>query len=587
MILLYPEENSVRELKLLDGFWDFQTDPDEAGEASGWPMALPDPEPMAVPASFNELTARPEMRDYLGSVWYLRRFFVPSSWADKRIWLRFGAVNYRAAVWINGQRLMEREGGHLPFEGEVSSCLRPGEENTVAVRVNNVLDWTCVPPGFLRDVPGTDKPALEYDFDFFHYAGIHRSVHLYTTAGTYLADLTIRTFLAGGQARVAYYLDVAGDPARQRVTLLDRGGAELGTQEAPDGRGEFLLDSFQLWGPGHPYLYRLLVEILDESGRIVDQYTEEFGIRTVQVKGDQFLLNGEPIYLKGCGRHDDFHLVGRGLHPPLIQKDLNLLMWLGANSFRTSHYPYAEEMMRLADRLGILVIDEAPAVGLNFWGAFPVFVPERVNEQTLANHRRMLRELYQRDKNHPSVVMWSVANEPASSEEGAAPYFRSAVETMRTLDSTRPITIVFSADVEQDRCGQLADLICINRYFGWYVETGRLDIIRARLKGELLRWHEKYGKPVMLTEFGADTVAGLHTLPAQMFSEEFQVEFLRTFCETLDELDFIVGEHVWNLADFMTKQGLTRVIGNRKGVFTRERQPKMAAHYLRSRWREE
>lgn len=144
--------------------------------------------------------------------------------------------------------------------------------------------------------------------------------------------------------------------------------------------------------------------------------------------------------------------------------------------------------------------------------------------------------------------------------------------------------MVINAPVDDEKCGHLYDIICVNRYPAWYSDPGHLEVIHDSIKVDLEKWYQKYGKPVILTEFGADTIAGFHTLPPQMFSEEFQVEYLRKVCETLDELDFVIGEHVWNLADFMTKQGTTRIIGNRKGVFSRDRQPKMAAHYLKERW---
>jgi beta-glucuronidase len=576
--------NQLRELNTLDGFWDFQIDPDEVGEDQGWFHKLPDPEPMAVPASFNELTVQPELRDYLGSVWYLRRFFVPTAWAGKRIWLRCGAVNYRAMVWINGTKLMEQDGGHLPFEADAASLLHIGGENVVAIRVNNILDWSTIPPGFLRNLPGTKRQELQYYFDFFNYSGIHRSVYLYTTGPTFLADITIRAGVINNQALIQFQLEVSGHSPRRRVTIIDQSGLEVASQEIEADHGQFQLQSFQLWGLNHPCLYKMQVELLDDQGKVSDEYLEEFGIRTVAISGNQFLLNGEPVYLKGCSRHDDFYLVGRGLNLPLIQKDLNLMRWLGSNSFRTAHYPYTEEMMKLCDRMGMLVIDETSAVGLQTWGAMPVFCPEHVNEKTLENHCRLLTELYRRDKNHPCVIMWSVANEPDSSEANSLPYFEKVAATIRALDSTRPVTIVMNSPVDQDKCGQLFDLICVNRYSAWYTYAGHLDTIHHQLKTDLEKWHVKYGKPVLLSEFGADAMAGFHTLSPQMFSEEFQVELLREYCETLDELDFIIGEHVWNLADFMTKQGINRVIGNRKGVFTRDRQPKMAAHYLRERW---
>lgn len=585
--MLYPQANKLRELQSLDGFWEFQTDPEGIGEHQGWMLGLPHSEPMAVPSSFNELTADPENREYIGDFWYLYRFFVPAAWEKKLSWIRFGSVNYRATVWINGWKVVEHEGGHLPFQAKISDFLNYGAENIVAVKVNNILDWESVPPGFLRKVAGSERETLRYYFDFFNYAGIHGSVHLYATNRVYLEDVVIQTYLEEDKARVKYRLFIAGLLARQRVALLDAEGNEIVFSEIEAKQGEFLLTDFKLWDIDKPYLYKLKIELFDGDGNCLDQYIEEFGIRTVTIQGERLLLNGKPVYLKGCCRHDDFDLVGRALNLPVIQKDLNLLKWLGANSLRTSHYPYAEELMRLTDRLGLLVIDEAPAVGMNSWGGPPVFDKEKINEQTQANHIRMLKELYQRDKNHPSVIMWSVGNEPNSAEIESRPYFEKVNQAIRDLDSTRPVTLVLCSEAIEDKCGDLFDVICVNRYFGWYTESGNLDAIEGLLKKDLDLWYEKYRKPVMLTEFGADAIAGFHSLPPQMFSEEYQVEFLRRFCKTLDQLDYVIGEHVWVLADFMTAQGVRRVMGNKKGVFTRNRQPKMAAFFLKSRWKGE
>lgn len=136
------------------------------------------------------------------------------------------------------------------------------------------------------------------------------------------------------------------------------------------------------------------------------------------------------------------------------------------------------------------------------------------------------------------------------------------------------------------RIAHLCDFIVWNRYFAWYENHGHLEDIEPQLRADAQAWRNAFpDKPLMLAEFGADAVAGFHSDPPVTFSEEYQAETIRIFCETTDTLPYIVGEHVWNLCDFMTKQGLTRVMGNRKGVHTRDREPKLAAHYLRQRWK--
>ena len=155
---------------------------------------------------------------------------------------------------------------------------------------------------------------------------------------------------------------------------------------------------------------------------------------------------------------------------------------------------------------------------------------------------------------------------------------------MRRLDSERPVTIVQSGFPEDCRVAQFFDVVCVNRYYSWYSDPGHLELIELQLERELRGWYERFRQPVILSEYGADAIAGFYQDPPVMFSEDYQREFLKHCHNVLDRLDFIVGEHVWNFADFATKQGTTRVMGNRKGVFTRQRQPKAAAHLLRERW---
>ena len=214
----------------------------------------------------------------------------------------------------------------------------------------------------------------------------------------------------------------------------------------------------------------------------------------------QFLINGEPFYFTGFGKHEDTAVRGKGHDDAYLVHDFELMDWIGANSFRTSHYPYAEEVLEYADRHGIVVIDETAAVGPQprrrrrhlRRPASRHSPPTTSTTQTQAAHAQALRELIARDKNHPSVVMWSIANEPASSERGAREYFEPLVALTRELDPTRPITFVnvMLATFEQDRIADLFDVICLNRYYGWYVDTGRPRHGRGAPGGELRGWQD-------------------------------------------------------------------------------------------------
>jgi beta-glucuronidase len=205
---------------------------------------------------------------------------------------------------------------------------------------------------------------------------------------------------------------------------------------------------------------------------------------------------------------------------------------------------------------------------------------------TAAAHARDIRELISRDKNHPSVVMWSIANEPASSEEGSRQYFEPLATLTRELDSSRPVAFANQgwATPETDQITDLFDVVCLNRYFGWYETIGDLKLAEIDLETELQGWEDKYNKPIIMTEYGADTIAGLHTVQSLPWSEEFQVDILEMYHRVFDRIESMAGEHVWNFADFQTKLGTGRVDGNKKGVFERDRRPKAAAHSLRRRW---
>lgn len=585
--MLYPIQSETRELLELNGIWRFKLDAEEAGMKEQWyKQPLRDVIDMPVPASYNDLTVDARIRDHVGIVWYERTFFVPNGWQGRDIVLRFGAVCHHAVVFLNGERIAEHKGGFLPIEVCVNRSLLSGSENRLTVAVDNRLDWQCLPVGELRPGKGYASQMQVTDFDFFNYSGLHRPVRLLALPAARLEDITVTTDSDGGSGgSVTYRCQLAGSAADVRVRLLDRDGAEVAT--ASGAEGSLAVNPVKLWQPGEGYLYTLIIDVLDKTGNLTDRYRLPVGIRTVEVRGDEFLINGKAFYFRGFGRHEDSDLLGRGMSDAVNVRDFNLLEWIGANSFRTSHYPYSEEMMRMADERGMVIIDEVPAVGMNrFNEKFRLFVDERVNEATREYHRQTLEDLIARDKNHACVVMWSVANEAATYEPAAEAYFKPLFERVRELDPTRPVTIVEAPHKDTSYASGFADVVCINKYESWYWDYGRLDLIEEQLEASLRGLHERFGKPVIIAEFGADTIPGMHCEPPIMFTEEYQREFIRHFCAVFDRLPFVIGEHIWNFADFATKQGLTRVMGNKKGVFTRQRQPKSVAYDLRKRWRE-
>ena len=544
--------------------------------------------PMPVPSSYNDIYTGRGFADHVGNLYYRRKFTVSSRMLEKRLFLRFGSVTHKAEVWLNGTCLGKHSGGFLPFSFEITETAIAGE-NELEVIVNNIVDETTLPAGRMvhQKFPGLPEEIHNLpNFDFYNYSGIMRPVCLYTAPESYIEDISIYGKMDG-----SFYWDVkANGEGTVSVRLLDAAGNEVAAGEGFKGTGR--IDQVQLWEPGHPVLYSLEVTLTGSDGE-KDTYTEVFGFREVSIRDCRIHLNGKPVYLKGFGKHEDSPVHGRGFDMAYNVKDIGLLKWIGANSFRTSHYPYCEEMLQLCDREGILVIDEAPAVGLNAGFTATGLLGGNPNGtwklfKTAEHHRQVLRDMVQRDKNHPCVIIWSVANEPASQEDGAKEYFEPLLNLVRELDEQkRPATLVTYEGSNPVSCkvAEICDLLIINRYRGWYDTEGNLRGAAALLKDELEGFHKRCpDKPIMLGEYGADTIAGFHDINARIFSEEYQVDFLRAYGEVFDSLPYITGEHVWNFADFATAENIKRVGGNKKGVFTRDRSPKMAAHFLKERW---
>lgn len=590
--MLKPKETATREIVPLDGLWRFDIDRPELGEP--WKQPLQTTLEAAVPASYNDLFVDATIRDHVGWVWYERTVRVPRSWGSERVLLRFDAATHEAGVYVDGSYVGGHVGGYTPFEIDVTDHVVAGSEFRLTVGVNNQLTNETIPPGKLG-TSMSGKKTQKYLHDFYNYAGLARSVRLVSIPATAIEDITVRTDLDGFDAKVHYDVDVAGDAhdVSVRVRAVDADGNTVA--EASGDHGTLQISGATLWKPGAGYLYELIVDLVDGDA-VLDTYPQTFGIRTVEVRGTEFLINGEPFYFTGFGKHEDTAVRGKGHDDAYLVHDFQLIEWIGANSFRTSHYPYAEEVYDYADRHGIVVIDEAAAVGLNLGvegglaGApsTPTFSAETCNDASREALMQHVRELITRDKNHPSVVMWCLTNEPASNEDGAREYFEPIVELARELDPTRPLTyaLVMFASTENDKIVDLFDVISLNRYYGWYVATGDLETAETYLTMDLQGWVDAYQKPIMMTEYGADTEPGLHSIWDRPWTEEYQRDYLDMHHRVFDKFPQFVGEQVWNFADFQTSLGIHRVDGNKKGVFTRDRKPKAAAHTLRTRWRE-
>ncbi|WP_375168030.1 beta-glucuronidase [Sneathia vaginalis] len=567
--MLYPLQTKTRDLIDLSGIWKFNFENEKE-------------EMIAVPGSFNDQVVGHDKKNYVGNLIYQKDFLIKEEMLLNEIFLRFGSVTHIAKVYINNELVGTHKGGFTPFEFNINKYVKEGE-NRLKVIVSNKLDYTSLPVGNYSNENGQEK--VDENFDFFNYAGIHRPVKLWIKPKQHIDDIVITYEVNKNNAKVSFDVKTNIENPKLKISILD----EENTVVSTDG----VITNVRLWEPLNAYLYKAKVELLSNDDKVIDEYTEEFGIRTVEVRDNKFLINGKSFYFKGFGRHEDSYIHGRGLDEVLNVSDINRMKWLGANSFRTSHYPYSEEMMRLADREGFVVIDETTAVGLmaNF-GFDLIGTTEKKNTwgkiNTKEAHEQVIRELIDRDKNYACVVMWSIANEPSTAEKGAYEYFEPLFKLARKLDKQkRPCTFanIMLAPVNKCLASSLCDVLCLNRYYGWYVNLGDLKVAREKMLEELNLWHEKYpNKPIMFTEYGVDTIAGIHDIDEMTpFSEEFQIEYYKMNEEVFDSLPYFIGEQTWNYADFQTKYGLFRVQGNKKGIFTRERNPKSIAKHLKNR----
>lgn len=591
--LLFPTNNIARTSIKLDGMWKFSFDPKAEGQTNKWFLGLPKPISMPVPGSFSDVFTDNLDRDYVGDFWYETDFFVSKDFKDE-VNIRFGSVTHVAEVYCNGVKIATHKGGFTPFNARITDVVKLGEKNLLSIKVNNRLSEEMIPCGIQKTLNSGREITKPY-FDFYNYSGIHRSVWLQSIPKETIVDYNLTYELNGNIANV-YYDVITNGENEVSVSLKDKNGNYVATSVGKEGC--LKVENPNLWQVRNAYLYEFVIQI-KKDGNVIDEYTEKVGIRTIEVKGKHILVNGSPVYLKGYGKHEDFGVLGRGFNYGVMKRDFECMKWTDANCFRTSHYPYSEEWYQFADEEGFLIIDEVPAVGMmrsthNFVAAgagtnYTYFFEAPTVPALLENHLQQVEEMIQRDKNHPSVFAWSLFNEPETTSESSRNYFSKVFDFARTLDKQkRPMTgaLEKNSSPEKCQCYTLCDFICLNRYYGWYISGGPdIEEAEEKFRDEMDRWGAKnLNIPFVFTEFGTDTLSTEHKLPSVMWSQEYQNEYLERNFNVFDSYDWVQGELVWNFADFQTVEGIMRVNGNKKGVFTRDRQPKDAAFLFKNRW---
>ncbi len=551
----YTQRDSNKDPSRAETFY-LDVKPADAGERVEYDF---DASPtLNVPGDWN--TQRPELFYYEGSVWY-RRTFAAAALADgERAFLRFAAANYRADVYLNGQKLGTHIGGFTPFSFEVTQRLKPGT-NSLVVRVNNQRSKDAVPT---------------LNTDWWNYGGLTRAVKLVRTPAKFIADH--RLWLESEDTKmISGSVEITGATEGETVEL-SIGELHQRLTAMTDAKGKatfhFAATNLQLWSPEHPKLYAVALSC------DADKITEPVGFRTVRTRGKEILLNGQPVFLRGICIHEEFPLNGGGRVND-ADKAKQLLIWakeLGCNFVRLAHYPHNEDMTRLADKLGIMVWSEVPVYWTINW----------TNAETYRNAEQQLTDEIRRDANCASIIIWSLANETPVSE-ARTKFLTQLAGKARELDGTRLISAAMerhakpSADnvnVVQDPLAEVVDVVAFNQYIGWY--DGLPD------KCGKVAWEIPYNKPVFISEFGGDARQGLHGDKSQRWTEEFQEDLYRQTLPMLDKIDGLVGFSPWILVDFRSPKRVLPGIQNgfnRKGLISSDGVKKKAFFVLQDYYR--
>lgn len=511
------------------------------------------------------LTHEPSLRHYVGLIWYQRKFAL-SGIGGRRVFVHVGAANYATTVYVNGTQIGAHEGGFTPFAFEIpASVVREGE-NQITLGVDSEATWDTVPPRVT---------------DWENYGGVTRAVRIVLTPQTFIDDAWVRLTRDG---RIAVSVALRGSRAGGSAVTVRIPALRLVLRGRADAGGDMHANtvapaSLQYWSPEAPHLYDVEIEAAG------DVLSERIGFRTIETRGDQILLNGRPMFLRGISLHEEElgDNPARIITPENARALLTLAkQGLGCNFVRLAHYPHSEITTRLADELGLIVWSEIPVYWRINWE----------NPHTLDVARATLADNIRRDRNRAAIGFWSIGNETPLGDARLR-FLSQLADDVRALDDTRLVTAALLTErreegghplmVLNDPLAAHLDVLGVNTYNGWYSGDALADL-------PTIGWRSDYGKPMIFSEFGADAKAGFHDpTGAHKFSEEFQAEYYRQTLAMAEKISFLRGMSPWILKDFRSprrqhpvyqegwnRKGLVSPTGVRKLAFA-----VLAEHYRR------
>jgi len=549
-IIIDPYEN---------GYYNYRYEPSTNGyfknaqQQNRWDLveySFDTDEILTVPGDWN--SQQEKLLFYEGTIWYKKSFDydLPS---NRRLFLYFGAVNYDAKVWLNGEILGGHEGGFTPFQFEITDGVR-GKDNFIVVKSDNKRFQDAVPT---------------VNTDWYNYGGITRQVLLIETPESFVKDYFVQ-LKKGNREIIAGWVKIDGNHLAKHIRIDI---PELGVSEKimadKEGFGKFEIKKEPiLWRPENPKLYDVRIVTNDEK------ICDKIGFRTIETRGDEILLNGEPVFLKGISIHEEaaYQDGGRAFSEDHAKVLLGWAKDLSCNFVRLAHYTHNEAMLKTADEIGLLVWAEIPVYWTISWD----------NENTYQNAENQLTEMITRDKNRASVILWSVANETPPSDERFT-FLSRLVAKAREMDNTRLITAAMerhyineTTQMIDDTFGKIVDVLGCNAYIGWY--DGLPE------KCQTMTWRTVYDKPVIISEFGGGALYGMHGDELTRWSEEYQANLYRENIAMFRKVDFIKGISPWILKDFKSpRRHLPQIqdFWNRKGLVTDKGDKKQAWFVLK------
>lgn len=513
-----------------------------------------------VPGDWNH--QKPEFTYYEGTIWYKKSFDyqpVPGN----RYFIYFGAVNYRADVYLNGKKLGMHKGGFTPFNFEIPAGLLKEKNNFLVVKVDNKR--------YADEVPTLNT-------DWWNYGGITRNVCLVELPQSFIQDFVLQLKrpvagkAPGASPDASGWVKINNPQAGETITV-EIPELKLKKQFASTGQTTALnlkLPKLQLWSTETPKLYKVIVST--KNNRVEDQ----IGFRTIEALGKEVLLNGKPVFMRGISIHGEIpQEVRRAYSQADAMQLLTQARNLGCNMVRLAHYPHDEAITRLADSLGVLVWSEIPVYWTINFGS----------SEVLNKAKAQLAEMIYRDHNRASIIIWSVGNETPISPTRTN-FMHSLITEAKRLDNTRMVSAALEVNYASgknlnlidDPLGEFVDLVAFNEYLGWY--GGTPDMCRKT------NWGTPYNKPLFISETGAGAKGGFHADSLTRFSEEYQEWYYKEQVAMLKRMpDNFVGISPWVLADFRSPKRNNPIYQegwNRKGVYDDKGNKKKAFYILQA-----